>query len=90
MFDALGSIMFSGLFMGIWSSQLPNYEKGQQAVKKVMHLLRSMNPLPQISDHGGVTVGAGEIEFRNVTFYYPSRPTTAILKNFNIKIKAGL
>ncbi len=31
----------------------------------------------------------GEIEFKNVSFAYPSRPDVSVLKNFNMKIKAG-
>ncbi|XP_050682585.1 mitochondrial potassium channel ATP-binding subunit isoform X2 [Leptidea sinapis] len=31
----------------------------------------------------------GDIEFKNVTFSYPSRPEAVVLKNFNLKIPAG-
>lgn len=31
----------------------------------------------------------GEIEFKNVTFYYPSRPDQKILKNFSAKFELG-
>lgn len=31
----------------------------------------------------------GKLEFRNVTFAYPSRPDQTILKNFNLTIEAG-
>ncbi|XP_048507795.1 mitochondrial potassium channel ATP-binding subunit isoform X2 [Athalia rosae] len=31
----------------------------------------------------------GNIEFKNVTFEYPTRPNKSVLKNFNLKIPAG-
>lgn len=31
----------------------------------------------------------GDIEFKDVTFAYPSRPEATVLKNFNLKIPAG-
>lgn len=31
----------------------------------------------------------GEIEFKNVNFYYPSRPDQQILKNFSCKFELG-
>lgn len=32
---------------------------------------------------------AGNIVFKDVTFSYPTRPDTVILKNFNLNIPAG-
>ena len=32
---------------------------------------------------------SGDIEFRDVTFAYPTRPDETVLKSFNLKIKAG-
>ncbi len=32
---------------------------------------------------------AGRIEFKNVTFSYPSRPNVPVLKNFSLIIEAG-
>jgi len=31
----------------------------------------------------------GSIEFKNVTFYYPSRPDNQILRNFSAKFELG-
>ncbi|CAG8448762.1 17258_t:CDS:10 [Acaulospora morrowiae] len=31
----------------------------------------------------------GRLEFRNIDFYYPSRPDVQVLKNFNLDIEAG-
>ena len=31
----------------------------------------------------------GDIEFRNVDFFYPSRPDSYVLKGFNCKFEAG-
>ncbi|CCF56944.1 hypothetical protein KAFR_0B06480 [Kazachstania africana CBS 2517] len=34
-------------------------------------------------------VGGCEIEFKNVSFFYPTRPTNQIFKNLNFKVPAG-
>nr|XP_022903313.1 ATP-binding cassette sub-family B member 8, mitochondrial [Onthophagus taurus]XP_022903314.1 ATP-binding cassette sub-family B member 8, mitochondrial [Onthophagus taurus]XP_022903315.1 ATP-binding cassette sub-family B member 8, mitochondrial [Onthophagus taurus] len=48
---------------------------------------------PKLPLYGGETIPSqslkGEIEFKNVTFVYPSRPEQIILNKFNLKIRPG-
>lgn len=92
MFQALSSIMFCGLFLGIWGAMLPNYTRGFMATSHVIGLLDSMTPIPKttvVVAGGAPLVTSGRIEFRNVTFAYPARPHLNVLENFNLVINAG-
>ncbi|CAO3600582.1 unnamed protein product [Absidia cylindrospora] len=44
-------------------------------------------------DTGGKQLGddefSGDIEFRNIKFFYPTRPDVTILNNFNLKVQSG-
>lgn len=50
-----------------------------------------MRSVPEIPANEGDDAGRlkGVIEFKNVTFKYPSRPDVKVLKDFNLKIKEG-
>ncbi|KAM3959241.1 mitochondrial potassium channel ATP-binding subunit [Aphomia sociella] len=52
-----------------------------------------INKVPQMDTSGDKTIKYhefhGDIEFKNVTFSYPTRPEVTVLKNFNLKIPAG-
>jgi len=46
-------------------------------------IIETANPLPLVS------VSQADIQFNQVTFYYPSRPANPALNNVNLHIKAG-
>ena len=50
-----------------------------------------MRSVPEIPANEGEWVDTvkGVIEFKNVTFKYPSRPDVKVLKEFNLKINEG-
>lgn len=56
-------------------------------------IMEVINMVPKIDsdDMNGVTmeVVAGEVEFRNLKFSYPSRPDHPVLWEFNLKVPAG-
>ncbi len=54
-------------------------------------LLRVILRKPAMSFRGGTTLPEiqGHIQFKNVTFRYPSRPKVAVLKDFNLDIQPG-
>ena len=55
-------------------------------VFKVIDRKSSIDP----RDEGGLKVTInGNIEFKDVTFRYPTRPETVVLKSFSLKIKKG-
>lgn len=64
--------------------------RGVAAGSRVLEYI-DMNPSMPL--HGGKKIARevlkGEIEFRNVTFAYPTRPQNIVLQNFNLRIPAG-
>jgi len=91
--------------VGRISSQAPDTAKADAAARAIFALIDSgnnssidplstkgENPLLSISD-GTTTTATNlsglKIEFKNVTFAYPSRPDVQVLKNFNLVINPG-
>ncbi|KNC82823.1 hypothetical protein SARC_04906 [Sphaeroforma arctica JP610] len=69
----------------------PNFTsilEGRGAMESIMRILKRN---PRIPEDGGAKPDstAGVIEFKDITFVYPSRPDQVILKNFNLKVKPG-
>ena len=54
-------------------------------------ILNMMRSEPDIKTKIGTKIEnlQGVIEFKNVTFKYPTRPDVKVLKNFDLKIKEG-
>lgn len=67
-----------------------NFLKGIQAGARVFQLI---NQEPDIPLHEGRIIPyhcfIPKVDFKNVTFAYPTRPEQAILKNFNLVLPAG-
>ncbi|XP_070548799.1 ABC-type oligopeptide transporter ABCB9-like isoform X2 [Ptychodera flava] len=62
--------------------------KAAGAAEKVFELL---DRVPKIKNDGRLLPGniQGELEFRNVSFAYPTRPDTDVLKNVSFKVSPG-
>ncbi|XP_058218120.1 ABC transporter B family member 13-like isoform X2 [Rhododendron vialii] len=68
----------------------PDIVKGSQSLVSVFDILQrktAINPNDPVSKV--VNEIKGDIEFRNVGFYYPSRPEVIIFKNLNLQVLAG-
>lgn len=68
----------------------PDIVKGSQALGSVFSLLEqktTMNPDDPKSEK--VVEVKGHIEFRNVSFRYPTRPHVTVLKDLNLHVAAG-
>jgi ATP-binding cassette, subfamily B, bacterial len=61
------------------------------ATERLMELLDSRSPVtsPPQPVAGRVSQGGSAIAFEGVTFHYPSRPATAALKDFSLRIAPG-
>jgi ATP-binding cassette, subfamily B, bacterial len=61
------------------------------ATERLMELLDSRSPVtsPAQPVAGRVSQGGSAIAFEGVTFHYPSRPATAALKDFSLRIAPG-
>lgn len=68
----------------------PDIVKGSQALGSVFSILQRKTAINR-DDPTSLVVNdvEGEIEFRSVSFTYPTRPHVTILKDLNLKISAG-
>ncbi|CAF1013430.1 unnamed protein product [Adineta ricciae] len=68
----------------------PDYGKAIKAAENIFDLL-NRKPLIDNESRKGRQISdfTGRIQFDDVTFHYPSRPETTVLKNFKLKINSG-
>lgn len=65
----------------------PNMVKGSQAVASVFDIIRRETAIePNRSSSTTLTHVAGDIEFRNVSFRYPTRPDLTVLDELSLKV----
>nr|AAK19598.2 putative ABC transporter [Sterkiella histriomuscorum] len=92
-----GDIMscFFGIVFGVFSLGMatPNIKavtEGRVAGKMAYDIIERI-PAIQLDQQGAKPVGdiKGEIEFRNVTFTYPTRPEQKVLDNFSAVFREG-
>ena len=62
-----------------------------RAIQSSKNLLKVIRRIPATRFDGGITPDRiiGEIEFKDVSFSYPTRPNIQVLKNFSLTIKPG-
>lgn len=72
------------------SSLAPDSTKAKSAAASVFAILDSKSKIDP-SDESGVKLDSvkGEIELRNVSFKYPTRPDVQILRDLNLTIRSG-
>jgi ATP-binding cassette subfamily B (MDR/TAP) protein 1 len=87
-------VLQAGLVASIALVNAPNYEKGKEVAYKIMDIDNYFDEVENshnlLDEPVDITAeeASGDIEFQNVWFKYP-QTYKWILKNFNIKIKAG-
>ena len=78
------------MFLGNVLIYLQSTSEAQGAAQKVFKIIESKPKLDIASNEGLVPASSrGTIEFRKVSFAYPSRPDAPILRNFSLTIEAG-
>lgn len=74
-------------------SALPNLSFITEATAASRRIAEMINRVPDIDcekEKGKIPARIrGAIEFKDVHFHYPSRPDCTVLKDFNLKVKAG-
>lgn len=66
------------------------YAKIQKAIGATEHLLDILNePAENITDNTTKNSVSGHIQFKDLSFAYPSRPEIKVLKSLNFEIKEG-
>jgi ATP-binding cassette subfamily B (MDR/TAP) protein 1 len=91
LFKIYSMMTFSSLILGRVYSQLPNHNKAMKAAKIVFKIINRKSKIDSLSEDGLVPKEdwTGDLEFKNVNFYYPTRPNLKILNNFNLVVKNG-
>lgn len=89
-FTAIFSAIVGGMSLGQSFSNLGAFSKGKAAGYKLMEIMKQKPTIAQDpSDGKSLTEINGNIEFKNVTFSYPSRPDVMIFRDFSIFFPAG-
>ncbi|NXE46511.1 ABCBB protein, partial [Casuarius casuarius] len=83
-------ILVGALNLGQVSPCLEAFATGRGAATNIFETIDKKPTIDCMSEDGyKLDKVRGEIEFHNVTFYYPSRPEVKILENLSMVIKAG-
>ncbi|PIA42923.1 hypothetical protein AQUCO_02000398v1 [Aquilegia coerulea] len=85
------SFVLSGLSLGM---ALPDIKYFTEASIAATRIFERIDRIPRIDgeDTKGVAPNQvqGDLEFEHVNFTYPSRPDSAVLRDFNLKVQAGM
>ncbi|KAF9663718.1 hypothetical protein SADUNF_Sadunf17G0081200 [Salix dunnii] len=89
-FTAIFSAIVGGMSLGQSFSNLGAFSKGKAAGYKLMEIIKQRPSIIQDPTDGKcVAEVKGNIEFKSVTFSYPSRPDVIIFRDFSIFFPAG-
>uniref|UniRef100_A0A3Q0KIZ3 Putative multidrug resistance protein 1, 2, 3 (P glycoprotein 1, 2, 3) n=2 Tax=Schistosoma mansoni TaxID=6183 RepID=A0A3Q0KIZ3_SCHMA len=83
------NVLLGSVFLG---NALPSFQYFMNAQASATEIYSIIERTPEIDKncHGRLIPNfSGNVTFSNVSFAYPSRPDTVILKNFNLSIKSG-
>ncbi|XP_011008935.1 PREDICTED: ABC transporter B family member 19 [Populus euphratica] len=89
-FTAIFSAIVGGMSLGQSFSNLGAFSKGKAAGYKLMEIIKQRPSITQDAADGKCMPEVnGNIEFKSVTFSYPSRPDVIIFRDFSIFFPAG-
>lgn len=90
---AIMSLMLGTMGLGMAMTDMGDQKEGVMAASRIFSTIDSSRNDPQdgLSQDGDVpaTAAKGLIEFRNVTFAYPTRKHVKVFENYNLTIEAG-
>ncbi|CAF0788245.1 unnamed protein product [Adineta ricciae] len=85
-----GVITFAMITVGRSMAMIPDYSKGKMAALRIIRLHKRQSQINPQDDSGIVLKDViGNIEFRDIRFRYPSRPTLRILRDFSLECPSG-
>ena len=83
------AVLLGALSAGILFSYAPDLGKAKEAASSLMQLLSRKPDIETTIDPSDGLRLHGKVEFRNVSFAYPSRPDHLVLRNFSLVIQPG-
>ncbi|KAF2943519.1 hypothetical protein DAI22_02g070401 [Oryza sativa Japonica Group] len=84
------AVIQGGLALGSVLSNVKYLSEASSAAERILEVIRRVPKIDSESDTGEELGNvAGEVEFRNVKFCYPSRPESPIFVSFNLRVPAG-
>jgi ABC-type multidrug transport system fused ATPase/permease subunit len=90
---AIMAILFSAFGVGIAQQYVGDIAKARNAFQSLFTTLNLKSEIDNTEEFNKTKISAnnitGKIEFRNVSFAYPTRPKNLILKNLNFTILPG-
>jgi ATP-binding cassette subfamily B (MDR/TAP) protein 1 len=83
-------IVIGSVSLGSALSNVKYFSEATAAADKIVEMTRRVPKIDSESDAGEELASvAGEVEFRNVEFCYPSRPESPVLASFSLPVPAG-
>jgi ABC-type multidrug transport system fused ATPase/permease subunit len=92
--EAFGTFMMLSLFvagsLGGLPEQIASFQRALGATDRVFELVDgNIESIELLKQNATALPSKGEIEFKNISFNYPSRPDYTVLKTVNFKADAG-
>ena len=92
--EAFGTFMMLSLFvagsLGGLPEQIASFQRALGATDRVFELVDgTIESIELLKQNAAAPPSKGEIEFKSISFNYPSRPDFTVLKNVNFKVDAG-
>jgi len=90
--DAIG--VFFAMIIGLFSISMVNNQfkatvEAKVAAKLIFEVIKRTPPIELDDPRAEKHTLKGEVEFKGVSFYYPSRPDTKVLSDFNAVFEKG-
>lgn len=82
------SVVVAGA-VGAISEVVADLQRAAGAGERLGELLSISPQIISPDDHGQVVINEANIDFEQVTFFYPTRPDKAAVNNFSLEVKAG-
>ncbi|CAD6244185.1 unnamed protein product [Miscanthus lutarioriparius] len=83
-------IVIGGVSLGSALSNVKYFSEATAAADRILEMIQRVPKIDSESGAGEELANvAGEVEFKNVDFCYPSRPESPVLANFSLRVPAG-
>ncbi|CAF0800398.1 unnamed protein product [Adineta ricciae] len=89
-FRVFSVVTFGAMSVGRSTAMIPDYAKGKESAIRILKLNSRQSKIdPQNNDGIVLNKMIGNVQFDQVKFKYPSRPTLRVLKDFKLLADAG-